>query len=382
MTVQLNNHSGIDLHDTKQLVDYVLSHAIKRTVQVDEVRGQRPEDQVREGEACPQKIKLILDEARDRIARGDEPFYTLPLYEEDGVIGDPGLLRGDGNHRQEAAVILQAEGLISGYEANVLPNGFWSKLEAALGIPKAAVLVPMNPEQVNPGMSQKELTDNATKIFTSVYINTDVNKLESWLVGQTTRYADDTLKKIAKNVAKAYKAANIGKFEKQAKYREYSSANPNDNLRNQLTWKNKNCKKISGHVYPLNASTSGMFGKLLWSIKEKMAKRNEIRDSKTLQYPATRAKNSLLVHVVPKTPGRSPQDMKDHYAQRLKEMVDFIEAHDEPVDAIYRYPHYIGVETMTKPVKLWGREEGYITDTVLEDLIAGWDSNDDAKKNK
>ena len=125
-----------------------------------------------------------------------------------------------------------------------------------------------------------------------------------------------------------------------------------------------------------------MFGKLLWSIKEKMAKRNEIRDSKTLQYPATRAKNSLLVHVVPKTPGRSPQDMKDHYAQRLKEMVDFIEAHDEPVDAIYRYPHYIGVETMTKPVKLWGREEGYITDTVLEDLIAGWDSNDDAKKNK
>jgi len=60
MTVQLNSHTGIDLHDTKELVDYVLSHATKRMVQVDEVRGQRPEDQVREGEACPQKIKLIL----------------------------------------------------------------------------------------------------------------------------------------------------------------------------------------------------------------------------------------------------------------------------------------------------------------------------------
>ena len=91
----------------------------------------------------------------------------------------------------------------------------------------------------------------------------------------------------------------------------------------------------------------------------------------------TRAKNSLLVHVVPKTPGRSPQDMKDHYAQRLKEMVDFIEAHDEPVDAIYRYPHYIGVETMTKPVKLWSREEDFIADTVLDDMIASDQSDTD-----
>ena len=375
MTVQLNSHTGIDLHDTKELVDYVLSHATKRMVQVDEVRGQRPEDQVREGEACPQKIKLILDEARDRIARGDEPFYTLPLYEEDGVIGDPGLLRGDGNHRQEAAVILQAEGLISGYEANVLPNGFWSKLEDALGIPKAAVLVPMNPEQVNPGMSQKELRDNAWKIFETPYIAKDVKKLESWLSSLTTNYADDTLKKIAKDVAKTWKAKHIDQFE--GKYREYSSANPKDKLRNQLTWKNKNCKHIPGHVYPLNASTSGMFGKLLWSIKDKMLKRNEVRDSKTLQYPATRAKNSILFHVVPKTLSRSPQDIKDHYAQRLKEMVDFIEAHDEPVDAIYRYPHYKNVEVMTEPVKLWSKDEDFIPDTVLDDMIASDQSDTD-----
>ena len=62
--------------------------------------------------------------------------------------------------------------------------------------------------------------------------------------------------------------------------------------------------------------------------------------------------------------------MKDHYAQRLKEMVDYIIAHNEPIDAIYRYPHYIGEETMTEPVKLWSRDEDFITDTALDDLIA------------
>jgi len=370
MTVQLNSHADIDLYDTKQLVDFVLGHATRRMVQVDEVRGQRPEDQVREGEVDSQKINIMLDEARDRISRDLPPFYTFPLFEEDGVIGNPRLLRGNGNHRQDTAVILQAEGLITEYEADVLPHGFWSELESTLGIPKAAVLVPMNPETVNPGMNHRELTDNATKIFTSAYINKDVKKLENWLTNQKTRYTADTLKKIAKNVEKAYKAANIGKIEKQAKYREYTSANPKDKLRNQQTWKNENCKNIAGHVYPLNASTSGMFGKLLWSIKEKMAKRNEIRDLETLAYPENRAKNSLLIHVVPKTPGRSPQDMKDHYAQRLKEMVDYIIAHNEPIDAIYRYPHYIGEETMTKPVKLWSKDEGIITDAALDDLIA------------
>ena len=59
MTVQLNSHADIDLYDTKQLVDFVLGHATRRMVQVDEVRGQRPEDQVREGEVDSQKIKIM-----------------------------------------------------------------------------------------------------------------------------------------------------------------------------------------------------------------------------------------------------------------------------------------------------------------------------------
>ena len=90
----------------------------------------------------------------------------------------------------------------------------------------------------------------------------------------------------------------------------------------------------------------------------KVRKKCLCRTSKTLQYPATRAKISILFHVVPKTLSRSPQDIKDNYAQRLKEMVDFIEAHNEPVDVYGEIPNfYSNIENWKNEIKKMSPEE-------------------------
>ncbi len=378
MTVQLNSHTGIDLGDPDKLVDYVLGHSTPRMVEVRAVREQRKEDQVRNGEVCPKKIAMIYEEASKRLDDGLPPFYTVPLLEEDGVIGDPGFFRANVNHRQEVAEILNKEGRLDKYEANVLPHGFWDKLEAALGIPKKAVLTPMNPAAVDPAMEEAELFNNAADIFESKYINKDQNNLEKWLLGQRTKYTADTLKKIAKKVAVQWRAANIGNIEAKAKFRRMDSPIKDDDLRNQNAWKNKNCAHIPGDVFAINATTQGMFVRKLGEIKKAMQKKivPEIRDPNTNRYPANRTKNSFVFHAVPKNESLfHPKDIKRNIDKKLKNMVDYALAHDEPVDGIYRYPHYLGEEDMTKPVKLWGRKEGYITDTVLEDLIKKWDEN-------
>jgi len=351
-----------DLLDRKELINKLENDCAEETVLLELINPLKPEHQSRNTEVDTNEVRRLADDFRERIAHGKKALKKRVYLEYTGIPGNPRYDRVDGNHRIEGS---QLAGLDT-IEAWVFPKGYFERI----GIPKRAAQISLNEEPFGKGQTKDELEKAAKAIFSTSYIGSNVENLKTWLVGQQTRYSDDELKKIAKRVAKTFREGIVRKDEGKYKLRQYIGDNDTtskeDKQRHQTTWLNENWDKKNGRPWALNASTPGMFSKIVGSIYNSLTTQNVKRDPATKYYPSNRPRNSIVFHVkLSASYAADREKLKEAYAKRLKEMATLIADHDIPIDAIYRYPVSLTQEDMKKPVLLWSKAKGYAKDVFF-----------------
>ena len=355
----------VNLCDRKQLLNKIESDCNLEEVPLELINPLKPEDQSRNIEVDSNEVRRLADDFLQRIADGLPPLKERVHLEYTGMPGNPRYDRVNGNHRIEGT---QLAGLDT-IDAKVFPKGYFDRE----GIPKRAVQVSLNEEPFGLGQTKDELEKAAKAIFSTPFIGSNVENLKTWLVGQQTRYPDDELRKIAKRVAKTFQQQTVRKAEGKYKMRQYiggsDSKAKKDTLRHQTTWINENWDQKEGRPWALNASTPGMFSKIVGSIYNSLTTQNVKRDPTTKYYPPNRPRNSVVFHVkLSASYAADRGKLKEAYAKRLKEMATLITDHDIPIDAIYRYPIYFTQEDMKKPVLLWSKAKGYEKDVIFSKI--------------
>lgn len=373
MTVQLNDHSNLDLFDSKVLLKWVYGHVVEEDIDPYLVSDTPLESQVRNIALDPAKAEIYHAEALERLGEGKDPFYKKPLFERGGKFGMPSFKKIDGTHRDHVGYTLKEEGKINTYVGDVLPQGFFAAAEQ-IGVTMGSVQLALNPERPNPGQTLAEIESEARKMYPKAIIDKDVEKLTKYLLSLQTRYAESELKKLAKRIDKDAKSRTLAEQEAQTKFRRYSSSPQyaNDEKIGQQAWLKNNWDDLLGECWAMNSSTSGMFNKLVATILAKLSEMGFARDKATYQYPTGRTDCNICFRVELTESNTTPAKMKKAYLEKVVTYGKMIDDHDLPVDRLYRYPHYTNIEDMEKPVLIWEKGVGKID--------AGFKAFDDAAK--
>lgn len=306
---------------------------------------------------------MLFKHTKDNIPQVD-CLDVIPYVQEIPTPGNVQYRRIAGSHRIEAKKLNGWEKM----KAKVLPPDFFPRT----GIPKGMFQIASSPKPLQDGHDLKEIETQIIANWDLSPINGDKANALVWLGSINQHYSDDQYNKMVNRVAKLKSKKDPEKQEADTLIRTYTSgkiakdAPESVRLRNSNGWfeDSRSSFPQGGTWYRFNASTRNLWNQTVGQLLTALGNDGVVRDDKGA-YPKDREKNYILFSVKPDTPSKYTQEnVKALISTNLKKMIDVIEAHDLPIDSIYRYPQFVGdgegQDEPKKGILLWTKTGGRV----------------------
>lgn len=352
-------------HDMLKAAD---AEAQVKIVSLNDILELEKSDQPRFDELDQDKVRgiaadILFRHTKNKVAQVD-CLDVIPYVQEVPTPGNVQFRRVAGNHRINSY-------MLNGWEkikVKVLPSDFFPRT----GIPKGLFQVASSPKALQDGHDLKEIETQLIANWDLSPINGDKANALVWLRSIQQHYSDDQYDKMVNRVAKLKNKKDPAKQEADTLIRTYTSGKVAKNagasvrLRNANGWF-EDCRSAlpaGGNWYRINASTRNLWNQTIGQLLTALGNDGVVRDEDG-EYPEDREQNRILFSVKPDAPSKYTQEnVKTLISTNLKKMIDVIEAHDLPIDEIWRYPQFVGdgegQDDPKKGILLWTKTGGRV----------------------